>query len=360
MHWWFEAMDAERRVRGNVMDGLGLGPRESESEVVLALPGLRLRCYGGPAHARTGLIVPAPIKRHYIWDLLPGCSVVQRMLDDGMRVYLIEWADPEHELVHAGLDQYGDAWIGRCIEVIRRDSPSSPIFMFSHSLGGVLAVIHAALRPQQVAGLVLIETPLHFGPASGAFFPLLVVAPAADTITRAPPLAAGGARRVPGSLLSMISAAASPTTFQVERAADFVASLGSRTALLRHVLVERWTLDELPMAARLFEQVVETLYRRDALMRGMLKVGGQALGPDRLESPLLAVYDPQSRIIPPPAISAFIAAAGSRDKQLLPVTPEAAVGLSHVAALVGTRAHRELWPRLLAWTRSRSQGAFRQ
>jgi polyhydroxyalkanoate synthase len=46
---------------------------------VLREPGLTLKAYSDGARAGPAvLLVPAPIKRAYIWDLAPGASVVQQ------------------------------------------------------------------------------------------------------------------------------------------------------------------------------------------------------------------------------------------------------------------------------------------
>jgi polyhydroxyalkanoate synthase subunit PhaC len=70
---------------------------EAPFRIAAALPGpARLRAYQPPGAARRGpalLIVPAPIKRAYVWDLLPEVSVVRRCLGRGLRVYLLEWLD---------------------------------------------------------------------------------------------------------------------------------------------------------------------------------------------------------------------------------------------------------------------------
>ena len=97
--FWADALrrfDAVRRWRGNAMDSMGLGRQETAFRIVLDDPDVRLRLYGEqPASGGPVLlIVPAPIKRGYIWDLLPQVSVVRRYLDAGFRVYMTEWIEP--------------------------------------------------------------------------------------------------------------------------------------------------------------------------------------------------------------------------------------------------------------------------
>lgn len=342
IRWWFETLDKARKRRGIAMDQLGYGPSESPFQTVLSGPGVRLRHYGGAGSDSIALIIPAPIKRHYIWDLAPECSVVQHALRAGMQVYLAEWITPLEEHDRRGLSHYAHTLIDRCVRAIRTVHPAGRVTLMSHSLGGVLATIYAALRPEQVAALVLVETPLRFGEAAGSFAPLVALSPPADRL-------AGAFDNVPGSVLSIASAIASPSTFQLERYQDFIASLGSTKALRTHMLVERWTLDEAPMPGRLFEQVVEDLYRRDSLMRGTLDIAGRKIGPANVTAPLLAVYDPHSVVVPPQSVTPFCDAAGSRNKRLLRYEGDTGVALAHVGALMGENAHKQLWPEIFAW-----------
>jgi polyhydroxyalkanoate synthase len=344
IRWWFESMDQARRRRGVAMDSLGYGPVESPFRTVLSVPGMRLRHYGGPSSGPVALIVPAPIKRHYIWDLAPECSVVRHALQSGLQVWLIEWTQPEGEENHFGLDKYANELIDRCVDTIRAELGQVPVSLFSHSLGGVFAAIYAALRPKRIASVVLVEAPLHFADASGSFGPLVTLGPSADKVTQ-------WFSPVPGSVLNLASMIASPATFGAEPYADLVASMGSSKCLRMHMLVERWTLDEAPMSAALFEQVVEQLYREDCFMRGTLAVNGRQIGPGDVVSPLLAVYDPRSVIIPPPSIIDFHRATASPVKHLLAYPGDTGVALAHVGALIGENAHRLLWPEIFSWVK---------
>jgi polyhydroxyalkanoate synthase len=90
--------------------------------------------------------------------------------------------------------------------------------------------------------------------------------------------------------------------------------------------------------------------------RGRLTVGGRQVGPDRLTMPMLQVLNPLSRVVPPTSVLPVHAAAPSRDKPLLSYRGERGVGLQHVGALVGRRAHEELWPPIQAWVAALGPG----
>jgi polyhydroxyalkanoate synthase len=74
--WPFESLDRVRRLQGLALDRIGLGRHETPYRIVFSRPGLRLRCYGDEGGGPILFIVPAPIKRPYIWDLSPERSVV--------------------------------------------------------------------------------------------------------------------------------------------------------------------------------------------------------------------------------------------------------------------------------------------
>lgn len=339
----FESLDQLRRWQGNALDAIGLGPHESEYTVVSSGPCVSLRHYGS---AQTGspvlLIVPAPIKRPYIWDLSPQTSVVRRALEYGFDVYMAEWTEPGEHDISLGLADYAGPMLGGCIDAITERCGARRVFLASHSLGGVFAAIHSAYRPAIIAGLVLIDVPLHFGGAAGAFRRLLELPIPAEAV-----LPSSG--RIPGSILSMIGVGAAPATFGMNRYLDYMACMGSRALMETHCRVERWTMDEMAMPRKLFEDVVEQLYRQDRFMCGRLAIGAARLHPSDVRAPLFSVYEPSSRVIPAESVIAFHRAAGSAEKELVPYLGDTGVALQHVGGLVGESAHRQIWPHAFAW-----------
>jgi polyhydroxyalkanoate synthase len=233
--------DQSRRWLGQVLDTLGLAPVESPSRVVFKNPCVTLRAYGG--HKAAGpilLIVPAPIKRAYIWDLLPAVSVVRQCMRRGLRVYLMQWEAPGEAERDLGLAAYADRLIFECLQAVEAETGESGCFLAGHSLGGTFAAIFAALNPARVKGLILVGTPLNFGPQVGQLDSLVAKAPPAQILTAM-------LGNVPGSVLNGLSYAAAPMALGWSRLLDAFHSLPVAKALETHLRVERWTLDELPM-----------------------------------------------------------------------------------------------------------------
>jgi polyhydroxyalkanoate synthase len=339
----FDALDEVRRSRGRLLEALGAGPHTMPSEVVEVAPGVRLRVYpSAPTTRMPVLLVSAPIKRWYIWDLEPQVSVVARCQEHGLGVHVVEWTDPGPSGQGRGLDEYAGDLLHRCLEVVAERTGVARIPMIGPSLGGVLAAVCAARYPGQVAALALLEAPLHFAHDAGAFGPVT----AAITPAVSARVAAGG---VPGSLLDVAAAGAAPREFQLDPYLDLLRSAHDPATFTTYLRIRRWADDQFRLPEQLVRDVVELLYRRDELMLGQLEVAGRPVGPKTLTVPLLSVIDPRSRVVPPESVIPFHEAAAAPVKRLVEYHGDVGVVVQHVGVLVGRNAHRHVWPDILAW-----------
>ncbi|HYX67157.1 MAG TPA: alpha/beta fold hydrolase [Burkholderiales bacterium] len=332
MDWMlFEQLDRLRRAQGALLDAGGWRSREAPYRVVHEQAGIALRRYDGGEGSPVVLIVPAPIKGPYLWDLDPEVSVVRRLLERALQVYVLEWraAPPDY-----GLEQYGERLIVGCLDAVG----AARAVLLGHSLGGLLAAIFATLHPERVSGLGLLAAPLHFG----ADTPVLNALVAELNIEALPD-------SLPGSFLSVASANAAPAVFGVERALDAALSAADPVRLRIHLLVERWSLDELALPRRLVAELATQCIRDDRFVRGALQIGGRIAAPSRLEAPVLCVMDNGCPLVPPAAILPFLDAVASRDKTVLAYERDVGVALQHVGPLVARSAHAHLWPRILDW-----------
>jgi polyhydroxyalkanoate synthase len=248
----------------------------------------------------------------------------------------------EDGAVDFGLDDYGDRLLTACRQTIAADGNSERPVLAGHSLGGILAAIHACLHPDALRAVILLDAPVHFDPRTCCFNRLVQATPDARAI-------ADSFGQVPGAFLNLVSAMAEPQAFQLERWIDRCLSMSNPQALATHMRVERWTHDEFPLPGRLFTDIVESLYRRDALMQGKLVINGRTVGPRDLTTPLVSVADPRSKVIPLTAVVPFHMATSATRKLLLHYEGDIGVNLQHVGVLVGTSAHARIWPAIFNW-----------
>lgn len=339
----FAMLDTLRRAQGDLAALRGPPRAEQAYRVIASGQHWRLRDYGGRPAAPPLLVVAAPIKRPYIWDLAPSVSAISCCRDLGLHVYLLEWLPASPPTAACGLDEYAAAIGAGAARISGKHAGRKP-FLIGHSLGGTLAAIYATLAPETVRALVLLSAPLCFRPRESGFRDALVALVPTDLSQTDP---------VPGSLLSCVSALASPRTFVWSRLLDAARSAADRQAMEIHQLVERWALDEVALPGRLVHQIVDWLYRENRLCRGALSVGGTLLAPARLSIPVLAVVNAADEIAPRASVEPFVAAAARKAGSVIECPAEIGVALQHLGILVGRAARRDAWPRIGAWLRDR-------
>ena len=103
----FPLTDALRQAQGHVLDSIGFAPHECSYRILASSQHWRLRAYHGPSSGPCLVIVSAPIKKPYIWDLAPSSSAIRYCLDHDLRVFLVEWIPPELTDGDAGLELPG-------------------------------------------------------------------------------------------------------------------------------------------------------------------------------------------------------------------------------------------------------------
>ena len=338
----FDVSDIIRRAQGDVVGALGLDPNECSYQTIASDSHWRLRDYGDQHQSRSLLIVAAPIKRPYIWDLSPSTSAIRFCLRGGLHVHLLEWMPASSHAGNCGIDDYVLA-IAEAVETITVAQGTKP-YLIGHSLGGTLAAIYGAFLPESIRGIVLLGAPLCFERSESHFRDALVTL-VPQNISDSDPF--------PGSLLSYASALASPGTFVWSRLTDAVMSIADPLAMEIHARVERWALDEIPLPGKLVHHIVDWLYRENRFFRGVLKIDGKFVGPSSLSVATLAVINTADDVAPPISVKPF-ADAMAEKVQIIEYSGERGVCLQHLGILVGRHAQARVWPRILSWLKAQN------
>ncbi len=335
----FEVTDLVRRLQGDAIGCYGLNPSETDYAISASGRFWRLRDYGGQRDAPSLLIVAAPIKRPYIWDLTPKASTIRYCLAKDLHVYMIEWLPSSASTGNNGLAEYVSA-ISNCARKISRENPNRALVVTGHSLGGTLAAIFGTITPTQIRGLVLLGAPLCFGPNMGHF---------RDALIHLVPSSLDDGEPYPGSLLSYASAAASPDTFIWGRLKDAIFSITDTYALDIHARVERWALDEISLSGKLVHQIIDWLYRDNLFCLGKLNIGGTQVGPHNCSLPMLAAINTADVVAPLDSVEPFIRSMRTSNGHIIEYPGETGVCLQHLSFLIGREARVQLWPKIISW-----------
>jgi polyhydroxyalkanoate synthase len=114
-------------------------------------------------HERPMLFVPPCINKFYILDLQPANSVIRYTVEQGHRLFVVSWRNPDESLKAKTWDDYiGDGPI-RAIEVVREITKSPTINTLGFCVGGTIlatALAVLAARGEQPAHSVTLLTTL--------------------------------------------------------------------------------------------------------------------------------------------------------------------------------------------------------
>ncbi|MCG8618313.1 MAG: alpha/beta fold hydrolase, partial [Desulfobacterales bacterium] len=113
------------------------------------------------------LVVYALINRETMLDLQPGRSVVERFLDEGIDLYMIDWGYPTRNDRFQGFDDHVNGYMDTMVSYICRETGVEKVNLMGICMGGAFSVMYAALHPHRVKNLVTTVTPTNFDTDKG-------------------------------------------------------------------------------------------------------------------------------------------------------------------------------------------------
>jgi polyhydroxyalkanoate synthase subunit PhaC len=294
---------------------------------------------GGPAYRTPLLLVPSLINRHYVLDLMPGKSFAEYLVGAGHDVFVIDWGTPGDEDRHLTFDDIVDGYQGRAVRVAARCAGVSQVHVLGYCLGGTLAIIYAAARPEHVASLCVLAAPVRFGDDG-----LL----SAWTRTRSLDLEAlvGALGNVPWQLMQSAFHLLRPT-LNLSKAVHLLDRAWDDEYLDGFFALETWGNDNVSLPGAAYRTLVGSLYRDDALAAGTMRLSGRPVALANITCPTLAVTFEHDNIVPWASAAALLDAVGATDKERIHLPG------GHVGAVVSRAASRTLWPKLQAWWAAR-------
>ena len=293
---------------------------------------LRLRHYRGEDRSSQPppvLLVYSLLKRPYILDLLPDRSMVRSFLRQGFSVYVTDWLPPRPEDSECGLHTYVNRDLARAVECVRRREHVDRVSLVGCCLGALLAAIYTALYPQNVQHLVPFALPFESRP--------LLAPGAAEYLARM-------YGNVPAWWLSAaLNARVSnphqlPAYLAEELGEAELAEPGSDEEPEIQSRLERWFGSDVPLAGRLFCEVMQDVNADAQFAQGRLRVGNRRVALENIRCPVLNISAERDRLVPPQESASFIEHVGTREASNL-VFPS-----GHLGLMVSRAAHDKLWP----------------
>jgi polyhydroxyalkanoate synthase subunit PhaC len=301
---------------------------------------LRYRSGVGQVRFKTPvLLVPSLINRHYVLDLLPGKSLAEWLVEHGHDVFIVDWGTPGDEDRFLTFDDVCDTYLGRAIRKTASFGPSGKAHVLGYCLGGTLAAIHAAARPEHVASLLAIAAPVSFTHGG-----LLEQWTQTQTFDVAALVDAFG--NVPWQLLQSAFHMLRPT-LTLSKTMHLIDRAWSDEFLDGFLALETWGNDNVSFPGACYQTYIDSLYRKNELMNGSFRLSGTPAKLDAITCPLFAITFEHDTIVPALGAKALFDRASSKDKTHLHLPG------GHVGAVTSRAASEKLWPKLTEFWSSR-------
>ena len=317
-------------------------------EVVLEEGTLRLLRYRrqtAAAYSEPVLFCYALINRHYILDLQPDKSVVQRYLDRGFDVYMIDWgvpSDADHGLT---LNDYVRGFLARVVEFIVRAHARNDLHLLGYCMGGTMAALYAAIHPERIKSLTLMAAPIDFA-GRESLLNLWTDPKYFDVDTFIDTYG-----NCPAFFLQSCFLLMKPIQNLLEKHASFFDKLDDSQFVTNYFAMEHWVNDNIPVAGETFREFVKKLYQGNQLVRGELLLGDGKVDLGRITCPLLLLTASSDHLVAPASTEGILPHVRSEDVKTM------GIDAGHVGLVVGGKAHKTFWPKATGWLADRSTSA---
>ena len=333
-----------------VADSLDAAVGQTAKEVVWTLNKAKLYRYK-PTQPPEGrhpiplLLVYALINKPFIFDLAPGRSFVEYMVDQGFDLYLLDWGTPGLEDQGITFDDYVTEYLSRAVRKMLRISGADEFSMLGYCLGATLAVVYAGLYPEApMRNLILLTAPLDFSSAPEGSMAMWLEEERLD-IDRM----LGAFGNVPGELIRFWAKLLKPAENFVGAYVSVWKNLDDEQAVRGWQAINRWVEDVIPFAGSAFRQFVQEYVRDNELIRGQHMVKGQRVDLSNIRAALLNIVAQYDHLVAPAQSESIMDLVSSEDKELR-VIPS-----THVGIMASGRARYKLWPEVVEWLASRSR-----
>ncbi len=282
------------------------------------------------------LLVHSLVNRSYIFDLVPGNSMVEVLLARGQDVYLVDWGVPDAADAENSFETYCDDYLPEIVSFVVANSDAEDLNLLGYCFGGILTLLYAAGHTDApLRSLTTLATPTDMtlmpaqlrSAAGSSFDPTLVID---DT------------GNVPGQVIGNAIRSLDPTAEFAARA-SLLANLWNEDYVAAHNAITMWGDDQIPFAGSTFRQMTQMLSEDNGFVTDQLSLGGRSISLSNITVPFLNVFGSKDHIVPAEATRPLSTLVGSED------VTDLELPAGHVGLFIGRRAHQNGVPAMLDW-----------
>ena len=285
------------------------------------------------------LVVYALINRETMLDLQPGRSVVERFLEAGLDVYMIDWGYPTRKDRFQGFDDHINGYMDNVVDVVRERTGADRINLMGICMGGTFSVIYSALHPQKIRNLITTVTPTNFDTEKGLLHVWMKHMDADRVVETFGNLSA--------DIMNFGFLLLNPARLMIDKYVGFMEHMDDKAFVENFLRMEKWIFDSPDLPGEVFRQFIKDCYQENKLIQSRLEVGGQRVDLKRVTMPVLNIYGRFDHLVPPEACDQLTRHVGSTD------TEDLCLDTGHIGIYVSSKCQREFAPKITAWLKER-------
>ncbi|NMN96706.1 alpha/beta fold hydrolase [Antrihabitans stalactiti] len=286
-------------------------------------------------HRTPLLIVHSLVTRSYVFDLSPGNSFVEYMLDRGFDVYLVDWGTPDERAAHYDFGTYCGQFIPEIVRATVDASDDDEVVILGYCLGGLLSLLYAAANVgDPIRALAVMATPVNFR-HMGVIGKML-----------------HGGRVSPQSLLDHTGNVPSDAvrdsfrmmqpSVEITGYADLWQHLWNDEFVAGYQIMTRWGTDHIPLAGGLVIELARMI-QSDEIANGRVVLGGREVTLRDICVPFLGIIAERDHLVPRAATEGVADMVGSED------STELVLPAGHVGVFLGRSAQKKCLPAITEW-----------
>ena len=292
-----------------------------------------------PAGVTPLLISYALVNRPYMMDLQSDRSLIRRLLEQGLDIYLIDWGYPNGADRFLDLDDYINGFLHNCVQHVLDEHKLESTNVLGVCQGGTFSLCYTALHPERVKNLVTMVTPVDFRT------PENLLSKWAQDMDVDAVVDSGG--NVSGEMLNAAYVSLMPFRLMQQKYVSLVDILKDPRQVENFMRMEKWIFDSPDQSGDAFRQFTKWFFQENRLVKGTVELGGQKVDLKEITQPVLNIFGRQDHLVPPSASIPMERYVGSKDYTAF----EMDVG--HIGMYVSGKSQKQLPETIAQWLKER-------
>lgn len=286
------------------------------------------------------LVSFAIMNRHDVLDLQPDRSLMKKLLDEGLDIYIMDWGYPTRADQYLTMEDYILGYLNDAIDFIRKKHKVDKIHKMGICQGGLFSMIYASIYPEKLKTLTTFVAPFDFADTNCNMLYKWTKYVDVDTMVDSKGVISA---EMLNSAFSMLK-----PSLDISKYFGVMDMLSDKDKLMNFLRMEKWKNDCPDLTGEMYRKYIKDLFRDNKLIKGTFEMNGKKVDLKNMNVPFLNVYATEDNIIPNESSKAVMDHIGSKDKQLY------AFPGGHIGVFVGAKSQKELAPSVAKWVMERS------